>query len=456
MFYSEHPFTGLRVSEQGPLSDQEALRILGLAVEAGSPWGRLTLSERSESLLRVASGLQKERKALALLAGEEMGKPFLQGLAEVDKCMLLCRYIAGHAAEWLAGRSISEEDLQARVLYQPLGVVLGVMPWNFPYWQILRFAIPALMAGNTVMIKPAPQMLRTSRALQDIFDQAFPLPGICSHLLIDIHQLPLLLDTGLIAGVALTGSERAGASFAALAGARLIPAILELGGSDAFLVLEDADLNMAVRTAVRSRMANNGQTCLAAKRLLVHESKAEAFAKAFEAETNALAFGPPEDSKAFFTCLARTDLADNLQAQIDDALASGARLRWKADRGVVPRTHFAPLVLDNIHREMRVWKEEVFGPVAVIQSFRSEEEGLAMANDTVFGLGASVWTRDPDMGLRFAEALRTGTVTINGHVRSDPRLPFGGIRRSGFGRELGPEGMYAFCNVKSVITDSCV
>jgi len=455
MFYSEHPFTGVRVSEQAPLDDREALRVLDTAHQSARLWRNRPLTERCDVILRLADELQKKRRELAILAAEEMGKPVLQGLAEVDKCIFLCRYFAAQAPDWLSGRTVQEQGLQARVIYQPLGVVLGVMPWNFPYWQALRFAVPALLAGNAVLIKPAPQMLRVSRALQSLFDQVLPEPGICRHILVDVPQLPLLLDTGLLSGVALTGSDRAGASLAALAGARLLPAVLELGGSDAFLVLEDADVEQAVRLAVRSRMANNGQTCLAAKRILVHESLAEPFIRGFQAETAALAYGPPEDPLAFFTCLARPELADNLHSQIEDAQALGAGLLWSAKRDSGLRSHFAPLMLGNIHSAMRVWKEEVFGPVAIIRTFRREEEGLELANDSVYGLGASVWTRDPVRGQRMAEALFAGSVTINGQVRSDARLPFGGIRRSGFGRELGPEGMYSFCNVKSVIDDSC-
>lgn len=454
MFYSQHPYTGTRFLERPPISDNEALALVHRVAEGALAWAKTPVAGRMEALRRLADALRKSRHRLALLAAQEMGKPVTQGLAEVDKCIRLCSEFADRSPAWLAGREVVEPDLNARVFYQPLGTVLGVMPWNFPYWQSLRFAVPALAAGNSVLLKPAPQMLRASEELQTVLDEAMPFSGICSHLFVHVDQLALILDTGLIQGVALTGSEQAGASFSALASCRLIPSVLELGGSDAMIVLPDAQLDLAARIAVRSRMANNGQACIAAKRILVHARVADAFVRHFIAEVSPLRYGPPEESNSFFSCMAREDLALQVKEQRMEALDSGARLLWECP---VPRSvasHVPPALLGGIQPRMRVWREEVFGPVGLLRTFEEEDEALYLANDSVFGLGASVWTEDRTRALWFAEYLKAGTVAINGQVRSDPRLPFGGIRRSGFGRELGMEGLHAFCNIKTLITDA--
>lgn len=435
------------------MSDGEAVALVHAVAGQSDLWSSTPVGGRMEVLRRLADALRRSRRRLAMLAAEEMGKPVIQGLAEVDKCVRLCTEFADRSPAWLSGRTVEEPDLSARILYQPLGTVLGVMPWNFPYWQALRFAVPALAAGNTVLLKPAPQMLRASEALQAVLDEAMPTYGVCAHLYVEVDQLAMILDTGSIHGVALTGSEGAGASFSALASRRLIPSVLELGGSDAMIVLPDARLDLAARIAVRSRMANNGQACIAAKRLLIHERVADDFVRHFIAEVSRLPYGPPEDSNSFFTCMARESLAMQVKEQRQDALDLGARLLWECP---VPRTvftHVAPALLGGIQPSMRAWNEEVFGPLGLMRTFEQEKEALQMANDTSFGLGASVWTQDQSRAMWFAENLKAGTVTINGQVRSDPRLPFGGIRRSGFGRELGMEGLHAFCNTKTLITD---
>lgn len=454
MFFSHQPFTGQLILEREPWGPEKWAPVLDMAWSQQKPWRRKTVIERIQSLSGLVGVLEARKQELAILAGEEMGKPIRQAEAEIDKCIWMCRYYLQHAEDIMTPRSIQDKDLQGLVQYQPLGVVLGIMPWNFPFWQTLRFAIPALLAGNAVLIKPAPQMLRSADLLEEIMSAVLPFHGLFRNLFVEPESLEGILDTERIAGVSLTGSERAGRSIASLAGLHVLPTVLELGGSDAFIVFPDADLEKAARTAVLSRMTNNGQTCIAAKRWLVHKDIADDFLALSHRELDALQTGPPSSYDSFFTCLAREDLADTVERQVRDALDKGAVLTTGPRSSVERPTHYAPRVLTNVQTNMNVWKEEVFAPVGVLATFSEWDEALDMANDTSYGLGASIWTKDNSKALSWAALLDVGTVAINGLVRSDPRLPFGGVKRSGYGRELGPEGMHSFCNIQSVILDA--
>lgn len=440
--------------EREPWDSAEWVPVLEMASLGQKRWRRMSIQDRIGVISGVIHALDQNKHELATMAGQEMGKPISQALSEIDKCVRMCQFYSQHAGNYLASRTIKDADLKGFVQYHPLGVVLGIMPWNFPYWQTLRFAIPALLAGNAVLIKPAPQMLRSANLLEGFVKEAIPIPGIYSNFFIEPQSIEEILGSGLISGVSLTGSEKAGRSIAALSGAQLIPSVLELGGSDPLIVLPDADLHRAAKTAVLSRMTNNGQTCIAAKRWLVHNAVTEEFLALCQQELHGLKIGPPESFGSFFTCLAREDLAQTIVCQVQDALDNGAESTDIPRRKPSFSTHLAPRILTKIDRNMRVWKEEVFGPVGVLLEFTEWEEALELANDSSYGLGASIWTKNIPLAQNFAASLDVGTVAINGLVRSDPRLPFGGVKRSGFGRELSQEGLYAFCNIKSLILDA--
>lgn len=450
MFYSRNPYTGVLREEFPPISLQEAEDQLRRCSKSQEKWQTSTLTERGRVLRKLDKILGQHREELALMAASEMGKPLDQGLAEVDKCAWLCRVIADQGPSWLLPSRTEEKTMDVTVHYRPVGVVLGIMPWNYPYWQILRFAIPTLYAGNAVLIKPAPQLPGCTQSLIRLMALATGESDLTQPLFLDVDQLDPFLSTGLINGVSLTGSDQAGRSLAALAGRYLIPAVLELGGSDPFIVAADADLDKALQTAVLSRMTNNGQTCLAAKRFIIHESVHEAFLAGFKTQLAVLPAGDPRQTGVFFSCMARPDLAASVGRQVQASLSQGADLYVEMDRASFPQeTGFPPSILHGVSPGMPAWDEEVFGPVAVVTTFRSEDEMVRLANHSPYGLGASLWTRDRHLAERWSRVIQAGTLAINTIVRSDPRFPFGGIKASGHGRELGKEGIRAFTNVQT-------
>lgn len=450
-FFSQNPYTGICFEKMAASNRIVWDEQLEKATSASQKWASLPLSERTRPIGLLSQLLEREKEHLAHLCAEEMGKPLSQGLAEVEKCIRLCIWCRDHAAEALADRIVKAQDLHARIAYRPLGPLLGIMPWNFPYWQTLRFGLPALTAGNPVLIKPAPQMLRASRALDKIMQEAFRMEGLYQTVYLDVEDIEAFVGVGIIAGVSLTGSARAGRVVAKLAGAHLLPSVLELGGSDPFILLPDAPLEKAVWTAYQSRMANNGQTCLAAKRFIVHEQVREAFVEQFSEMLRRAPIGDPLTKDTFFTCLAREDLAQNLEDQLSRAMQGGAKELLRVKRPGGRATHFAPALVADANPESPLWREEVFGPVAVLRGFETREEMLRLANDTAYGLGATIWTTDIDAAVELAAGIQAGTVAVNGQVRSDPRLPFGGVKHSGYGRELGLEGFRVFCNVQTII-----
>ena len=418
---------------------------------AAYEWRKYPISQRLKSLDKIAELLTQNKTILTRLAAEEMGKPITQGLAEIDKCIRLCHYYSKNSEAYLSPQTISDDGFNAQIKYEPLGLLLGVMPWNFPYWQTLRFALPALVSGNAVLIKPAPQMPQSALLIEQIIQQSLPVDFLFQNIFVEIDDLEFLFSKRKLAGISLTGSDKAGSSLAALAAKYLLPTVLELGGSDPFIVFNDANVEEAARTAVRARMANNGQTCLAAKRLIIHESIAESFIQTFIHTLDHLMVGDPMNKHTYFSCLARVDIAETLDLQVQDAIDKGARIIYQIYRDQNMPTHYPPLLLGDVTSEMRVWTEEVFGPVAVLTTFKEDSEALFKANDTNYGLGASIWTNYRDKANIFAEDLQVGTVAINGQVFSDPRVPFGGVKNSGYGRELGKEGLIAFCNVKTIL-----
>ena len=424
--------------------------LLARAETARRGWAATPLAERAARLQALAGVLRARRDALALLATEEMGKRLEEARAEVEKSAWGCELYAAQAAALLADRPVESDGARALVVQAPLGTVLGVMPWNFPFWQALRAAAPTLVAGNAIVIKHAPSVPRTAAAIAACFDAAgFP-PGVYQDARIAVGDVGRVIADRRIHAVTLTGSARAGRAVAAAAGAALKKCVLELGGSDPFVVLDDADLELAATTAVRARFQNCGQSCIAAKRFVVVEAVAERFVERFVAGARGLAHGDPRDPATTLGPMARIDLRDALHAQVADAVAQGARPLLGAAVPERAGAWYPATVLDGVAPGMRAWSEELFGPAASIVRVRDEAEALAVANATPYGLGGSVWTRDVARGERFARRLEAGMAFVNGMVKSDPRLPFGGVKDSGFGRELGVEGLREFVNAQTL------
>lgn len=399
----------------------------------------------------MAAGLRADRERLAALITSEMGKPVTEARAEIDKCAVACDFYGRHAEAMLEPTRITATDLDALVAYRPLGVVLAIMPWNFPFWQVFRFLAPAIMAGNVGVLKHAPNTTGCALAIADLAIQAGLPEGGFTALLIEESQVEALIADSRIAAVTLTGSERAGAAVGAIAGKHLKKTVFELGGSDAFIVCRDADLKIAVPMAVRARFQNAGQSCIAAKRFLVDARVYEAFVERFTAAVRELIVGDPREDATQIGPLARRDLRDAVHRQVEQSIRLGA----SAACGGTPMNgagfYYEPTVLTQVTPTMPVMHEEVFGPVAPVMQVRDVEEAIDIANASPYGLGASIWTRDVERGKRLASRFACGTVVVNGMVRSDPRLPFGGVKHSGHGRELGAFGMLEFMNIQSII-----
>ncbi len=453
---SVNPTTGELIESFEPFDAAAVERRLATAEEAAARWASTSFAERSLLLVTVAELLEGELPDIAHLVTTEMGKPFAQAKGEVSKCAYGFRWFAEHGESLLAAEEVEVEHARARVIYQPLGVVLAIMPWNFPLWQVTRFIAPAVMAGNVGLLKHAPSVPRTALALEDFFRRAGGPDGVLQTLLVGLDQVPQIIDDPRVAAVTLTGSVGAGRTVAAQAGAVGKKIVLELGGSDPFIVLPSADLDRAITVGVEARVQNNGQSCIAAKRFLLHRDIANSFTDRFVATMDALSVGDPLDPATDVGPLVTAVACDTLAAQVEDARDKGATVLCGGERVVGPGGpgrpgyFYRPTVLTGIKPGMRVATEEVFGPVALVFVVDDAEEALAVANETDFGLGSSVWTREAGEQQRFVEGLQAGQVFVNGMVVSMPPLPFGGVKASGIGRELGAHGIREFCNVKSV------
>ncbi|MFN8588244.1 MAG: NAD-dependent succinate-semialdehyde dehydrogenase [Candidatus Eisenbacteria bacterium] len=447
---SINPYTGALVAEYAAHSPADAHACLDRCAAAWPAWAARTYAERA-LVLRNAARLLRERGAsLARLAVLEMGKPIAQAEAEVEKCAWVCDWYAEHAERLLADEPADTDATRSYARCEPLGTLLAVMPWNFPYWQVFRAAAPALMAGNCVALKHASNVPGVALAIESVLREAGAPEGVFVTLLVPGAQVAALIAHDAVAAVTLTGSEAAGVDVAARAGASLKKVVLELGGSDPFVVLADADLELAVATAVTARVQNNGQSCIAAKRFIVEAPIAEAFERAFTERMRALVVGDPLERSTQVGPLARPEFVDDLDAQVRRSLAAGAVLATGGARVEGAGWSYAPTVLTHVAPGMPAFDEETFGPLAAVTRARDAREAIALANHSRFGLGASVWTRDSTRGEAFARELRAGAVFVNGLVKSDPRLPFGGIRRSGHGRELAQAGIREFVNLKTV------
>lgn len=444
-----NPATG-KVEYALELMDAAAIEaILAASVSAFPQWSARPLAERGDLLRKAGAQLRLRRDDIQKIMTAEMGKLRKEALAEIDKCADACDYYAEHAAGYLADQPIATEASSSYVRFEPIGCVLAVMPWNFPIWQVFRFLAPALMAGNVAVLKHASNVPRCADIIAEVLRDAGIPAGVFAALHIDNDQAAEVLRDKRIAAVTLTGSERAGRSIAANAGDQLKKCVMELGGSDAFVVLEDADLDKTVAGAVASRFGNAGQTCIAAKRFIVVDVIADAFVQRFVEAASKLKLGDPQDEATTLAPMARQDLRDELHKQVRASIAKGA----KPLLGCEPDASYAGYpasILDAVVPGMPAYEEELFGPVASILRVKDEAEAVRVANDTTFGLGGSVWTGDRERGNRVARQLQCGAAFVNAVVRSDVRLPFGGTKRSGFGRELAEHGIHEFMNIKSI------
>jgi succinate-semialdehyde dehydrogenase/glutarate-semialdehyde dehydrogenase len=432
-------------------SDADLGRLLELAGKTFEAWRRLSFPGRAERFFKVAALLRERQDALAHTMAIEMGKPLAQGKAEAVKCAFVCEYFAEHAESFLAPRSVETELKRSEVIHRPLGTVFAIMPWNFPLWQVFRAAAPNLMAGNTMVLKHAPRVAQTALEIEKMMLEAgFP-AGALVNVFATNEQAEGIIAHPAIKGVCLTGSGRAGRAVAATAGRHLKRVLLELGGSDPYVVLEDADLQLAAEKTVFSRMLNNGQTCISAKRFIVVESVAAAFTERVLAELEKQVIGNPLEEGVTQGPMARADLCEELQSQVDRSVAAGARISC-GGRALPGQGYFFPAtLLTGVRPGMAAFDEELFGPVGSIIQAKDSNEAIALANQSPYGLGAAIFTQDTERGLRIAaDEIFAGTCVVNDFVRSDPRLPFGGIAESGFGRELGEEGIKEFVNIKTI------
>ena len=453
---SVNPATGVLLRQFEPLTDDAARARIAVAADAFRLHRQVPLDHRSLCLRKLATLLETETEELALLITTEMGKPIVAARQEVLKCAAVCRFYAEHAPRMLAPESIPTEASASYVRWDPLGVVLAIMPWNFPLWQVFRFLAPALMAGNVALLKHAPGVPQCALAIESLTRRAGFVRGAFQTLLIEASQVNAVIADERVAAVTLTGGEAAGRAVAAQAGWLIKPSVLELGGSDPFIVMPSADLDQAIRTAVRARTINSGQSCIAAKRFLVAASIHAEFSARFVAGMRAMRVGDPLDERTDIGPLAAPHLLDRLEAQIEAAVRAGARVLTGGRRIPGPGSYFEPTVLTGITPDSPVFRDELFGPVAMLFHVQDVDDAIHLSNATQFGLAASVWTRDPAEQQRFVAELECGSVFLNSMVSSDPRLPFGGIKRSGYGRELSAAGLRSFMNCKTVVLDNPV
>ena len=445
-----NPATGKTIRTFEPFSAARVSECLDRAATAFRAHRRTTFSERAQLMQKAAAILDAECRELGQLMTLEMGKPIGAGIAEAEKCATACRYYAENAERFLADQPVEMEGGKSWVAFQPIGVVLAIMPWNFPFWQVFRFAAPALMAGNAGVLKHASNVPQCALAIEDVLRRAGFADGLFQTLLIGSDLVEGVIADKRIAAVTLTGSEGAGRLVAKAAGKNLKKSVMELGGSDPFVVMPSADLEQAVSTAVIARMINNGQSCIAAKRFIIHEKIYDEFLTRFVAGVSAIRFGDPMDEKTQLGPLATGAIRDGLDNQVKASVAAGARLATGGKKLEGEGFFYAPTVLTDIPPKAPAAQQELFGPVASVFKAKDLDDAIRIANGTSFGLGASAWTRDAAEQARFIADIDSGLLFINGMVASDPRLPFGGVKNSGFGRELEEFGVREFVNIKSV------
>ena len=425
---------------------------IGKSRAAFSGWSSLPVEERAKHFTRVSSVLRQNTEIYAEIITKEMGKPIRQSRGEIEKCAWLCDYYAENAAEFLKDEIVDTGAEKSYVTFEPLGVIFGIMPWNFPFWQVFRFAVPAICAGNVCVIKHASNVPRSALEIEKVFIEAGFLENVFTSLLIDAKTAREIIEKEMVDGVSLTGSVGAGSEIGELAGKLIKPVVLELGGSDPFIVLEDADIEKAAQAAVKSRFLNAGQSCIAAKRLIVVEDIAVDFFKAFERRVQELKIGDPMDEETDIGPIAKNEFLNSLERVLRDAKKNGAKPHIygeKPERGFF----FNPVIIPAASINMEVCNVEVFGPIAPIITVKDENEAVEIANSTIYGLAAKIWSQDLERAERLAKRIKCGSISINGMIKSDPRLPFGGVKKSGVGRELSQYGLRGFVNIKTVVVN---
>jgi len=445
---SLNPATGEVLEIFTEWSDEQVVSTVEAVHDAYLKWRTTAFAERKPLMLKAADVLRQRKDEFATMMALEMGKPVVEGRAEVEKCALVCEYYAENAEQMLAPEPIESDASRSYVAFRPQGIVLAVMPWNFPFWQVFRFAAPALMAGNVGVLKHASNVPRCALAIEEVFVQAgFP-ADVFRTLMIGSRKVAQVIEHPYVVATTLTGSDIAGRKVAEKSGAMLKKSVMELGGSDPFIVLNDADLDLAASVAVTARCINSGQSCIAAKRFIVEDGVYESFLEKFKANMAALKVGDPCDESTQVGPQAREDLMRELHGQVEASVAKGAKVAL----GGVPgeAAFYPPTILTEVCKGMPAYSEEFFGPVAIVIRVKDADEALFVANDTEFGLGGSVWTTDLEKGERVAGEIRSGAVFVNGMTKSDPRLPFGGVGISGFGRELSHYGIKEFVNIQTV------
>ncbi len=447
MFFSVNPYTGERIAQYKALSDRDIQDALELSVEAGKIWRKETVNTRVALLLNTAEILREDKERFALMITQEMGKPIIESRAEVDKCAWVCEYYAENAAIYLEDEFVQTDAQRSYIRKQPLGLILAVMPWNFPFWQVFRFAAPTLTAGNTALLKHAANVMGCAEMIEEIFMKAGYPAGVFQNLFINHEQVNDLLLNPVVKAVSLTGSERAGVAIATQAGKYVKKCLLELGGNNAFIVLKDADIDLTVQMAVKARMLNTGQSCIAAKRFIVVDAIYDEFVYAFTEALKELKYGNPEDESTDYGPMARADLAEALQNQMLASIAQGAKLVLG---GKQEATMHEISLLTEVKPGMPAFDEETFGPLVAVIRAKDEQEAIKLAQETKYGLGLSIFSRDVKAAEGLVDQFEDGAVFINALVKSDPRLPFGGTKLSGYGRELAKEGILEFVNLQTV------
>ncbi len=431
-------------------SSEQVSLIIEKAQTAFLTWRETSFMERSKLMFKAASILRKSKKKYAEIMTIEMGKPITQAIAEVEKCAWVCDYYAENAESFLSEEFIQTDASESYVQFDPIGIVLAVMPWNYPFWQVLRFAAPALMAGNVALLKHASNVPMSALAIEEVFSEAgFP-KNVFSTLLIGSKQVQDVIENPLVKAATLTGSEPAGKAIASYAGKVLKKTVMELGGSDPFIILNDANIAEAVKDGVTSRILNNGQSCIAAKRFIMVEDIADQFETQFVKRMKELVVGDPMDNNTELGPIAREDLLEELDWQVKETVKQGGKILTGGERVDREGAFYQPTVLSNVKKGMLAYSEELFGPVAIMIRAKDENDAIEIANDTPFGLGASIWTSDIKQAKKLTKQIDSGAVFINGFVKSDPRLPFGGVKNSGYGRELSHYGIKEFVNIKTI------
>ena len=447
IYKSIYPFTQETIAEYLVMTDKEIANCLQLAETAFGHWRNTTFEQRATVFMQVAVILKRDKDMLATLIVHEMGKIKVEAIGEIEKCAYVCEYYAEHAVDFLQDEMMEAGYHKSFVTYQPIGAVLGIMPWNFPFWQVFRYVAPTLMAGNVTLLKHAPNVCGCALIIEKIFIEAGAQPGVFQTLIIETSAVEKILEADIVQAVSLTGSERAGSSVAMFAGKNIKKSVLELGGSDALIVLPDADMKLAAKVALQSRFLNAGQSCIGSKRFIVLENALDDFMQEIYLLLPTYNQGDPFIATTTTGPLARLDLAENLQRQMQQSIGKGALAGFS---GTMEGCNFSPALLMNVSKGMLAFDEETFGPLAAVIIAKNEAEAINFANDSALGLGGSIWTRDIDKGIALARKINTGSVFINSLVKSDPRLPIGGIKKSGYGRELGRHGILEFVNAKTI------